>query len=72
METHSLIPVVRAAWQTVRDYYAAWQGTWFSIFVFSLQPEVFHDGAYVVVAFMMLFLWIGALFICSIRFCAVI
>lgn len=62
METHSLIPVVRAAWQTVRDYYGAWQGTWFSIFVFSLQPEVFHDGAYVVVAFMMLFLWIGSTF----------
>lgn len=62
MGSHSLMPVIRAAWQTVRDYYGAWQGTWFSIFVFSLQPEVFHDGAYVIVAFMMLFLWIGSTF----------
>ena len=60
--THSLIPVFRAAWQTVRAYYGAWQGTWFSIFVFSLQPEVFHDGAYVIVGFLMLFLWIGSTF----------
>jgi len=60
MGSHSLIEVLRAVWQTVRLYYYAWQGTWFSVSVFSLQPEVFHDSAYVIVAFMMLFLWIGS------------
>ncbi len=38
--THSLMPVIRAACQTVKNFYGSWQGTWFSVFVFSLQPEV--------------------------------
>lgn len=58
--SHSLIQVGRAAWKTIVQYYYGWQGTWFSIFLFSLQPEVFHPGAYVVTAFLMLFLWIGS------------
>lgn len=62
MTTHSLAEVCRAACQTVSSYYYSWQGTWFSIFVFALQPEVFHDDAYVIVAFLMLFLWIGSTF----------
>lgn len=61
--THSLVQVGKAAWRTIRQYYYGWQGTWFSIFVFSLQPEVFNDRAYVVVAFLMLFLWIGSTFL---------
>lgn len=62
MGSHSLIRVVRAMCSTVKDFYGGWQGTWFSIAVFSLQPEVFHDGAYVIVAVLMLFLWIGSTF----------
>lgn len=61
--THSLIKVFGAAWQTIREYYVGWQGTWFSIFLFSLQPEVFDERAYVIVAFLMLFLWIGSTFL---------
>ncbi len=61
--SHSLIQVFRAAWETIKGYYGSWQGTWFSIFVFSLQPEVFHEDAYVIVAFLMLFLWIGSTFL---------
>lgn len=60
MTTHSLIEVGKAAGRTVRQYYYGWQGTWFSIFVFSLQPEVFSDRAYVITAFLMLFLWVGS------------
>lgn len=48
--------------QTVRSYYGGWQGTWFSIALFSLQPEVFHDDAYAIVAVLMLFCWIGSTF----------
>ena len=60
MGTHSLVEVFRAMCRTVSAFYDTWQGTWFSIAVFSLQPEVFHDGAYVMVAILMLSLWIGS------------
>lgn len=63
MSSHSLIAVVKAAYQTIVNYYYGWQGTWFSIFLFTLQPEVFHEKAYVIVVFMMLFLWIGSTFL---------
>lgn len=59
LATHSLVEVVKAAWQTVTQYYILWQGTWFDIFLFTLQPEVFSDKAYFIVAFLMLFLWCG-------------
>lgn len=62
MSSHSLAAVIKAACKTIKQFYYSWQGTWFSIFVFTLQPEVFHDGAYVLVAFLMLFLWIGSTF----------
>lgn len=62
MGSHSLIAAGRAVCRTVRQYYYGWQGTWFSIAVFSLQPEVFSDRAYVIVSFLMLFLWIGSTF----------
>lgn len=62
METHSLMEVGKAMCQMVKtDYYRS-QGTWFSIALFSLQPEVFHDDAYVIVTILMLFLWIGSTF----------
>ncbi len=62
METHSVIALGSAIGQTVKQYYFGWQGTWFSVAVFSLQPEVFSDSAYVIVAFLMLFLWMGSTF----------
>lgn len=60
MRTHSLVEVFRGMCQTVKEFYGGWQGTWFSIAVFTLQPEVFHDKAYVIVAVLMLFLWIAS------------
>lgn len=62
MSTHSLAKVGEAMCYTVKSFYDGWQGTWFSLALFTLQPEVFHDGAYVVVICMMLFLWIGSTF----------
>lgn len=61
--THSLLEVGKAAWNTIKNYYYTWQGTWFSVFLFSLQPEVFHEDAYVIVVFLVLFLWIGSTFL---------
>lgn len=60
MSTHSPVEVFKGMCQTVREFYGGWQGTWFSIAVFTLQPEVFHDKAYVIVAVLMLFLWIAS------------
>ena len=61
--SHSLIAVFKAAWETIKKYYIGWQGTWFSIFMFTLQPEIFSEKAYVIVVFMMLFLWISSSFL---------
>lgn len=63
VETHSLAEVVKAAGRTVRDYYYGLQGTWTSIFLFTLQPEVFSPEAYIIVPFLMLALWLGATWI---------
>lgn len=62
MGTHSLIEVGKAIWRTIKQYYFGWQGTWFSIALFALQPEVFSDHAYVIVAPLMLVMWIGSTF----------
>ena len=55
VSTHSLIEVIKAAVETVKQCYNSWQGTWFDLFLFTLQPEVFSDKAYFIVAFLMLF-----------------
>lgn len=62
MGSHSLAAVGKAIVRTVRQYYYGWQGTWFSITLFALQPEVFSDGGYVIVSFLMLFVWCGSTF----------
>lgn len=55
LDTHSLWEVLRASFHTISKYYGGWQGTWFSIFLFSIQPEVFSPKAYWIVPFLMLF-----------------
>ena len=60
--THSIPELLKASWQTIKQSYYSFQGTWFSLFLFTLQPEVFSDKAYVTVAFIMLFVWIGSTF----------
>lgn len=53
LDTHSILEVLKASGQTVRKYYYGWQGTWFSVFLFTLQPEVFSQDAYWIVPFLM-------------------
>lgn len=59
VDTHSLWQVLRAACASVKKYYDSWQGTWFSVFLFSLQPEVFSHRAYGIVPWLMTGLLIG-------------
>lgn len=58
--THSLVEVAKAAGRTIKQYYYGWQGTWFSVFLFTLQPEVFSPKAYIIVPALMLALWLGS------------
>lgn len=55
LDTHSLWEVFKASFRTITQYYKGWQGTWFSIFLFSIQPEVFSTDAYWIVPLLMLF-----------------
>lgn len=59
VDTHSVIRVLQAAFASVKKYYFSWQGTWFSVFLFSLQPEVFSHDAYWIVPVLMTGLIIG-------------
>ena len=59
LDTRSLSEVFRAALQTIRHYYGGWQGTWFSIFLFTLQPEVFSPDAYWIVPILMIVLTVA-------------
>lgn len=58
LSTHSVWQVLKAAGQTVQRYWIGWQGTWFTIFLMSLQPEVFWDNGYWIVPWIMLALTI--------------
>lgn len=59
VDTHSVWQVFKAACASVKKYYDSWQGTWFSVFLFSLQPEVFSHRAYGIVPWLMTGLLIG-------------
>jgi hypothetical protein len=53
--------VLKASGQKVASVYESWQGTWFSLFVFTLQPEVFSAKAYFIVTPTIVLLWVAAL-----------
>ncbi len=59
--SHSLLQVFAASGQEVKEVYYRWQGTWFSVFLFTLQPEVFSERAYVITAFLMSALLLGSM-----------
>ena len=68
-ETHSLFQTLKAAVQTVVDYYYSWQGTYASIFFMALQPAVFSQRLYFLTTFLMLgMLTGGTLFLIKIIF----
>lgn len=60
LSTHSVWQVLKTAGQTVQHYWVGWQGTWFTIFLMSLQPEVFWDNGYWIVPWIMLALTISS------------
>lgn len=54
LDTHSLWETLKAAGQTVINFWHGWQGTWFTMFLMSLQPEVFSPNAYWIVPIVMI------------------
>ena len=60
LESHDLREVMRMALETARIYWHTWQGTWFTIFLMALQPEVFSPNAYWIVPWLMLAVNIGS------------
>ena len=63
LSTYSILEVIKAIGRTIKQYYYGWQGTWFTIALFTLQPEQFHEKGYVLVAFFMLFIWCGSTYL---------
>lgn len=53
-EAHSLIAVLGAMCETVKESYMEWQGTFSSIALMSLQPGAFSEKSYMLVPFLMI------------------
>ncbi|MDR0220815.1 MAG: hypothetical protein LBI54_05355 [Lachnospiraceae bacterium] len=60
MTTHNIATVLAAAIETVIETYYAWQGTFSSVFLFSLQPGAFNEAFYPLTTFIMLSMLIGS------------
>lgn len=54
LKTQSLWPTLKRAAITAKTYWYTWQGTWFTIFLMALQPEVFSPDGYWIVPGLML------------------
>ncbi len=60
--THSVLEAIKAACEHVVTIYWVHQGTWFSVFLFNLQPEAFSDSAYAIVPWIMVFFFSACAF----------
>lgn len=58
--SHSLIDVLKSSFSTIDLFYRTWQGTWFDIFLFTIQPECFGSKGYIIVPTLSLVAWIGS------------
>jgi hypothetical protein len=60
--TRSIFAVLKAALESTRNFYNAWQGTYASIFLMCLQPAVISERLYPLTAVLMLVMIIGSTF----------
>ena len=60
IQTHSAVKVVSAAIGQVKSLWYGYQGTWFSVFLFAFQPEVFSLKAYWITAWIAIALMISS------------
>lgn len=52
--SHSIVWTIKAAWDTAKENWYAWQGTFVSIFLMALSPAVFGEQYYSVTPYIML------------------
>ena len=50
-QTGSIIEVIKAAFETIKEAYFGWQGTYTSIFMMAMHPAVFDEKLYRIVPF---------------------
>ena len=60
IQTHSAAKVVSVVLEQVKGIWHGYQGTWFSVFLFAFQPEVFSLKAYWITAWIALALTISS------------
>ena len=56
-----IIGALKGSVQTVIQFYEEWQGTWFTIFLFTLVPSNFIEGGYVITVFIALGTFLGSM-----------
>ena len=62
-EQHSIFACIGAAFTTIKEFYYTWQGTWYSIFLFCFNPEMFVKGGYKIVPVLAIGLLGGGFFL---------
>lgn len=62
---NGLMGALKGSLTTVREFYYSWQGTWFTIFLFTLSPNHFWENGYVLTVFLSLGLLISSVSLLS-------
>lgn len=60
VETGSIWETIKASGRMVMNMYTEWQGTWFTLFLFTLSPNNFIENGYFITVFIGLGLLIGS------------
>ncbi|MBQ7840411.1 MAG: hypothetical protein IJ390_08025, partial [Lachnospiraceae bacterium] len=61
VETGSIWEALKGSWRMVVRIYTEWQGTWFTLFLFTLSPNIFIEHGYYLTVFIGLGLLTGSL-----------
>lgn len=56
-----LLGALKGSLLTVMEFYENWQGTWFTMFLFTLSPNHFWENGYIITAFISLGCLIGSI-----------
>lgn len=60
IDTGSIWEALKESFKLVVQMYTKWQGTWFTLFLFTLSPNNFHENGYILTVFISLGLLIGS------------
>ena len=55
-----IFAALKGSFRTVAEFYKNWQGTWFTLFLFTLSPNHFVENGYVITVFLSLGLLLGS------------